>query len=57
MALFLDTIETPIVLANVDLSDEPQLQGKFQNSTIIVRDGRKIGIIGIIWSDVNVSKC
>lgn len=43
------------MLANVDVSDEPQLQGKFQNSTIIVRGGRKIGIIGTIWRDVNVS--
>lgn len=43
------------MLANVDVSEEPQLQGKFQNSTVIVRGGRKIGIIGTIWSDVNVS--
>lgn len=51
---FLDTIQSPLVLANVDFTDEPQLQGKFSNSYVITRGGRKIGIIGIIASDTNV---
>lgn len=55
VALFLDAIESPNVLANVDLSDEPILWDKFLNSTVLVRGGRKIGIIGIIKSDINVS--
>lgn len=54
VALFLDAIQTPNVLANVDLSDEPILWDKFVNSTVLVRGGRKIGIIGIIKSDINV---
>lgn len=52
---FLDTIKSPLVLANVDLTDEPQLQGKFLNSTILIRDGRRIGIIGVIANDTHVS--
>lgn len=55
VALFLDAIQSPNVLANVDLSDEPVLRDKFLNSTVLIRDGRKIGIIGIIKSDTNVS--
>lgn len=48
-----------MILANVDFSDVPQLQGKFLNSTVIVRNGRRIGIIGIITKDTNVraGKC
>lgn len=59
MVQFLDAIESPMVLANVDFSEEPQLQGKFSSSTIIVRNGRKIGIIGVIAKDTDVraSKC
>ncbi|XP_055326816.1 apyrase-like isoform X2 [Sitodiplosis mosellana] len=50
---FLDRIESPLVLANVDFTDEPQLQGKFLNSTILIRDGRKIGVIGVIANDTH----
>lgn len=55
LAPFLDAIESPIVLANVDLTDEPQLQGKFLNSTVLIRNGRKIGVIGVIANDTYVS--
>lgn len=55
LAPFLNAIQSPLVLANVDLSDEPELRGKFLNSTILTRNGRKIGIIGIIKSDIYVS--
>lgn len=44
-----------MILANADFDDEPQLQGKFSNSIVIVRNGRKIGIIGAIAKDTNVS--
>lgn len=53
---FLNTIQSPLVLANVDVTDEPALQGKFLNSTILMRGGRKIGIIGIIANDTYVSR-
>lgn len=59
LAQFINAIESPMVLANVDFSEEPKLQGKFLNSTVIVRNGRKIGIIGVIAKDTDVraSKC
>lgn len=37
-----------MLVANMDATEEPTLQGKYKNSTVIVRDGRKIGVIGII---------
>lgn len=55
LAQFLDAVESPMVLANVDLSDEPVLQGKFSNSIVLVRNGRKIGVIGVIASDTSVT--
>lgn len=51
---FLDAIESPVVLANVDLSNEPQLKGKFKNSIVLNRGGQRIGIIGIISKDTYV---
>lgn len=52
---FLDRIKSPFVLANVDFTDEPQLHGKFLNSTILIRNGRKIGVIGVLANDTHVS--
>lgn len=60
LAQFVDAIESPMVLANVDFSEEPSfphLQSKFSNSTVIIRNGRKIGIIGVITTDTNVREC
>ncbi|XP_031637435.1 apyrase-like [Contarinia nasturtii] len=54
LASFLDTIQTPIVLANIDLNDEVQLKGKFKNSIILNRGNRRIGIIGLISSNTNL---
>lgn len=50
---FMETLNTPIVLANVDDTLEPTFQHKYQRSLVIERDGRKIGIIGVILADVN----
>lgn len=52
---FLNTIKTPVVLANVDASNEPAIQGKFQNSTIIQRGNQQIGVIGILTQDTLVT--
>jgi len=50
---FLDTLETEMLVANMDARDEPTLQGKYKNSTIIERSGRKIGLIGVILESTN----
>ncbi|XP_055612494.1 apyrase-like [Uranotaenia lowii] len=44
---FLNNINSPVLLVNVDNSKEPEFK-KFQKSMIIERNGRKIGIIGVI---------
>lgn len=51
---FMETIESPIVVSNIDDSDEPTFQGKYKKSTVIDRYGRKIGVIGVILSTTNV---
>ncbi|XP_004535080.1 apyrase isoform X5 [Ceratitis capitata] len=45
---FLEHINSPMLVANMDATDEPDMQGKYQNSIIIERSNRKIGVIGVI---------
>ncbi|XP_058129551.1 apyrase-like [Anopheles ziemanni] len=45
---FLDVIESPVVVANIDDTEEPTLQGKYRKSIVLERGGRKIGIVGVI---------
>uniref|UniRef100_A0A182K4G0 Apyrase n=1 Tax=Anopheles christyi TaxID=43041 RepID=A0A182K4G0_9DIPT len=45
---FLEAINSPMLVANIDDREEPTLQGKYQRSVVLVRGGRKIGIIGVI---------
>ncbi|XP_053686920.1 apyrase-like [Sabethes cyaneus] len=44
---FMDKILSPLLLVNVDNSEEPSFS-KYEKSMIIERNGRKIGIIGVI---------
>lgn len=50
---FLEKQITPVLLANVDDSGEPTMQGKYKKSMIIERNGEKIGIIGVILRTTN----
>ncbi|XP_044739289.1 apyrase isoform X2 [Chrysoperla carnea] len=51
---FIKSIKAPVVLANVDDSREPAIQGLYEKSTIITRENKKIGIIGVIIQEVNL---
>ncbi|KAH0953052.1 hypothetical protein HN011_001822 [Eciton burchellii] len=51
---FLKSVKAPVVVTNIDDSEEPTIQGLYQNSTIIERNGTKIGIIGVILSTTNL---
>jgi 2',3'-cyclic-nucleotide 2'-phosphodiesterase (5'-nucleotidase family) len=42
-------------VANIDDSQEPSIQGKYNKSIIIERGGRKIGILGYILQKAYVS--
>ncbi|XP_062562831.1 apyrase-like [Armigeres subalbatus] len=50
---FLESLKSPIVVANIDDSEEPTMQGKYQKSVVIERGGKKIGIIGVIHHSTN----
>ncbi|XP_026671521.1 apyrase isoform X2 [Ceratina calcarata] len=45
---YLKMIKAPMVVTNIDASDEPTMQGLYKNSTILDRNGTKIGVIGRI---------
>lgn len=51
---FVETITSPVIMTNMDASEEPTLDGKFHKSIIIERDNRKIGIMGVIVENVPV---
>lgn len=53
----LDRCNDPFISANLDFSAEPSLQalvdeGCIQSSTVTIRDGRRIGIIGLTTPDL-----
>ncbi|KAF2903611.1 hypothetical protein ILUMI_02575 [Ignelater luminosus] len=47
---FLDALKAPTVAANIDDSQEPDIQGKYKKSVVIQRGGKKIGVIGVLLS-------
>lgn len=48
-------LKSPIVVSNIDDSLEPTFQGLYNKSTVIERNGKKIGIIGVLVSTVKVT--
>lgn len=40
----------------MDVSQEPVLQGLFQNSIVVEKKGRKIGIIGLVTQETTVNE-
>tara|TARA_R110002096_G_scaffold2346_5_gene12077 strand:- start:9862 stop:11463 length:1602 start_codon:yes stop_codon:yes gene_type:complete len=47
LAGFMATVGFPVLMSNADVSAEPELAGKLMPSTVIERDGEKIGLIGL----------
>lgn len=45
--------KTPTVISNIDDSDEPTIQEKYQKSHVITKFGRKVGVIGAILRTTN----
>lgn len=52
---FLNNVTFPILSANIDVSKEPELEGKFKKSIVVEREGQKIGIIGYTTEETMVS--
>ncbi|KAJ8919180.1 hypothetical protein NQ315_012167 [Exocentrus adspersus] len=50
---FIKSLNHPVVVSNIDDSLEPDIQGLYNKSTVIERDGKKIGIIGVILHNCN----
>ena len=48
---FINKLTVPVVDANLDISEEPRLQGKIKRSLVIERGGEKIGIVGYITTE------
>lgn len=52
---FLETITSPVVVSNIDDSDEPDLEGLYTNTFVIEKYERRIGVIGVILKTTDVS--
>lgn len=50
---FVDAVEFPILMSNADISGEPLLKDAIQKSTIIEKDGERIGLIGLTPQDTD----
>lgn len=51
VATMVNTLKFPVLAANLDLSQEPVLDGRVKPYTILEYDGQKIGVIGLITPD------
>lgn len=45
---FLNQLEAPVIVANINDRHEPSIQGLYKKSVVLERSGRKIGVIGVI---------
>lgn len=45
---FLEHLHSPVVVANLDDTDEPELQGLYKKSIVIERRRRRIGLVGAL---------
>lgn len=50
---FMDALSFPVIMSNADVSGEPQLAGKLAKSTIIEKNGEKLGLIGLTPQDTD----
>lgn len=50
---FLDLLDAPVVVANIDDRFETSIQNRYQKSIVVERSGRKIGIIGVILRETS----
>lgn len=50
---FLETLQSNVIVANINDRNEPEFQNKYNKSIVIDRFERKIGIIGILLKNVD----
>ncbi|WP_116132967.1 bifunctional UDP-sugar hydrolase/5'-nucleotidase [Tropicimonas sp. IMCC34043] len=44
---FIESVDFPVLMSNADLTGEPELRDHIQKSTVIERNGEKLGLIGL----------
>ena len=49
---FMDAVNFPVLMANANVDLEPELKGKLDKSTTLLKNNRKIGLIGVVTEDV-----
>ncbi|XP_072934338.1 apyrase-like isoform X2 [Epargyreus clarus] len=52
---YLAALRAPVLAANIDTTNEPSLNGLYKSHVIITRNGRQIGIIGLITPETKIS--
>jgi 5'-nucleotidase len=52
---FLNHIKAPVVVSNIDDSKEPRLQNLYRKSVVVEKGGKKIGIIGVLLTETNLT--
>lgn len=50
----MERLNSPVVAANIDARQEPAIEKLFNKSTIIYRNNKKIGVIGVVLSTITV---
>jgi 5'-nucleotidase len=50
---FIKNLKAPVIVSNIDDSLEPDIQNTYQKSVVVERNGKKIGIIGVIIKTAN----
>lgn len=53
LAGFMDAVSFPVLMSNADVSGEPLLAGKLAKSTVIEKNGEKLGLIGLTPQDTD----
>ncbi|XP_057652348.1 apyrase-like isoform X1 [Diorhabda carinulata] len=48
---YIKALKHPIIVSNIDDSLEPSIQGTYKKSVVIERNGKKIGIVGVLTAD------
>ena len=50
---FMDAVNFPVLMSNADVSHEPQLADVLKKSTVVEKNGEKIGLIGLTPQDTD----
>ncbi|GEO38682.1 multifunctional 2',3'-cyclic-nucleotide 2'-phosphodiesterase/5'-nucleotidase/3'-nucleotidase [Skermanella aerolata] len=52
---YLDAVSWPVLSANTDTSREPRLKDRYKPYTIVVKNGQRIGIVGLTTADTPIT--